>query len=89
MVATAAGCGEPGGDGGDEDASTSCTTQMYATYGDAGFEAVVAKILQNIGTVSAMNPSPIGDSFKNLNANQVVREVLDFLESRTREDESG
>ena len=74
------GCGgdsEPGGD-----ASASCTNTMYDTYGQTGFEAVVEKILVNIGTVSAMNPSPIGDSFKGLTPTQVAaveNDLLDFL----------
>ncbi len=55
---------------------------MFAKYGQAGFEAVNDEILTNIGTVSAMNPSPIGDSFKGLSADDVARveaNLLDFL----------
>lgn len=75
-----AGCGDesPGGD----DAAIACTRQMYDTYGQAAFEAVVDRILVNIGTVSAMNPSPIGDSFKGLSPAQVAaveNDLLDFL----------
>jgi hemoglobin len=62
--------------------NTSCTTQMYAKYGQAGFEAVNAKILENVVAVSSMSPSPIGDSFKGLSADDVARveaNLLDFL----------
>ncbi len=66
----------------EEDASVSCTGQMYDKYKQAGFEAVNKNILTNIGTVSAMNPSPIGDSFKALTPAQVEAveaSLLDFL----------
>jgi Bacterial-like globin len=56
-------------------AAPSCTKQMYA-------KAVNSKILSNISTVSAMNPSPIGDSFKGLSAAavaQVEANLLDLL----------
>ena len=59
-----------------------CTKEMYGKYKQAGFEAVNAKILENIGKVSAMNPSPIGDSFKGLSEDDVARveaNLLDFL----------
>ncbi len=59
------------GDTGEDAGSTNCTTEMYAKYKQAGFEAVNANILTNVGTVSAMNPSPIGDSFKGLTTDQV------------------
>jgi hypothetical protein len=65
----------------DEDpAPTSCTTQMYGKYGQAGFEAVNAAILENIVEVSAMSPSPIGDSFKGLSATDVERVEANLLD---------
>jgi hypothetical protein len=71
------------GDGdGDGDAPASCSSEMYAKYKDAGFQAVTDNILANIGTVSAMEPSPIGDSFKGLTADDVARveaNLFDFL----------
>jgi hypothetical protein len=59
-----------------------CSADMFEKYGQAGFEAVNQNILANVGTVSAMNPSPIGDSFKGLSADDVARveaNLLDFL----------
>lgn len=59
-----------------------CTTQMYAKYGQAAFEAVNKKVLENVLQVSSVNPSPIGDSFKGLTAQAVARveaNLLDFL----------
>jgi hypothetical protein len=82
------GAGDGAGDGGDGDGSddvdagTNCTTQMFGKYGEAGFMAVNTNILANIGTVSAQNPSPIGDSFKGLTADDVARveaNLYDFL----------
>ncbi len=75
-----AACGDDTAD--TPDAATSCTTQMYATYGQAGFEAVNAKIIENIVAVSAIEPSPIGDTFKGLTPQQVEaveNDLLDFL----------
>jgi hypothetical protein len=75
-----AGCGDDAAPG--NDAGSTCSSDMYDTYGQAGFEAVVDEILVNIGTVSAMNPSPIGDSFKGLTPTQVAaveNDLLDFL----------
>ena len=63
-------------------APTSCTTQMFGKYGQAGFEAVNSKIIENVVAVSSINPSPIGDSFKALSADDVARveaNLLDFL----------
>lgn len=63
-------------------AAPSCSSEMYGKYKQAGFEAVNAKIIANIGKVSAMNPSPIGDSFKGLSQADVQRveaNLLDFL----------
>ncbi len=77
-LGTLGACSDDDDDGGDD----TCTSQMYAKYGQAGFEAVNDQILVNIGSVSAMNPSPIGDSFKGLTAAQVARveaNLLDFL----------
>lgn len=75
----AVGCG---GDDGEEPPPGECSSEMFGKYGQAGFEAVNANILENIGTVSAMNPSPIGDSFKGLDPADVARieaNLLDFL----------
>lgn len=66
--------------GSQQDSSTSCTTQMYSKYKQAGFEAVNAKILENVTTVSAMNPSPIGDSFKGLTQADVARVEANLLD---------
>lgn len=85
VLACAAGCGDDDDkttDTGKDAGSGSCTTQMYDKYGQAGFEAVNKNILENIGTVSAMSPSPIGDSFKGLRPVQVEAveaSLLDFL----------
>lgn len=71
-----------GNNGDTDDAGANCTNQMYDKYKQAGFEAVNTNILTNIGTVSAMNPSPIGDSFKGLTPDQVEAveaNLLDFL----------
>lgn len=76
LFAAACGSDDP------EPAAGECSADMFAKYGQAGFEAVNAEILANIGTVSAMNPSPIGDSFKGLAADDVARveaNLLDFL----------
>ena len=78
-LAFAIGCGDGGS--GDEDTGE-CSADMFAKYGQAGFEAVNGNILTRIGTVSAMNPSPIGDSFKGLTPDDVTRveaNLLDFL----------
>jgi len=83
VVACAGGCGEDDKTETSEDAGEeNCTTQMYDKYKQAGFEAVNQNILENIGTVSAMSPSPIGDSFKGLTPVQVEAveaSLLDFL----------
>src|SRR5687768_13134728 len=76
------GANNNGDNGATDDAGASCTTQMYDKYKQAGFEAVNTNILTNVGTVSAMNPSPIGDSFKGLTPDQVAAveaNLLDFL----------
>lgn len=57
-----------------------CTTQMYAKYKRAGFEAVNSKVLENINVVSSMNPSPIGDSFKGLTPTGVARVEANLLD---------
>lgn len=85
----ATGCGdsdsdtEAAADGGSDVADAGpCSSRMYAKYGKAGFTAVNKNILTNITTVSAMNPSPIGDSFKGLAPVQVEAveaSLLDFL----------
>ncbi len=76
----AVGCGSDGE--GDDPPAGECSADMFEKYGQAGFEAVNANILANVGTVSAMNPSPIGDSFKGLSQADVSRveaNLLDFL----------
>lgn len=75
----AVGCGS---DGEAEDPPGECSSEMFAKYQQAGFEAVNANILTNITTVSAMSPSPIGDTFKGLSPDDVARieaNLLDFL----------
>jgi len=79
VLACIAGC-----DGSSNGSSTNatCSQQMYAKYGQAGFEAVTHKIIENIAAVSAEEPSPIGDSFKGLSAEEVgliEANLLDFL----------
>jgi hypothetical protein len=74
----AVGCGSDS----EDPPAGECSAEMFDKYGQAGFEAVNANILANIGTVSAMNPSPIGDSFKGLAPADVARveaNLLDFL----------
>ncbi len=78
----AVGCGDSDGDTEAETEPGPCSGMMYAKYKQAGFEAVNKNILANIGTVSAMSPSPIGDSFKGLQPVQVEAveaSLLDFL----------
>jgi hemoglobin len=76
VTATACGTDDP------EPQPRECTADMFGKYGQAGFEAVNTKILENITTVSSMNPSPIGDSFKGLSQADVDRieaNLLDLL----------
>lgn len=77
FMMTAVGCGSD-----DPEPAGECSSEMFAKYKQAGFEAVNAEILANIGDVSAMNPSPIGDSFVGLSQTDVERieaNLLDFL----------
>lgn len=71
LVTMVIACTLVAGCGSDEEEGT-CTTEMFEKYGAAGFAAVTDNILTNIGTVSAMNPSPIGDSFKGLTTQEVA-----------------
>ncbi len=74
--------GAANNNGDTEDAGVSCSSQMYDKYKQAGFEAVNKNIIANVGTVSAMTPSPIGDSFKGATPAQVAAieaSLLDFL----------
>jgi hemoglobin len=76
IVLSAAACTD------DSEPAGSCTTQMFSKYGQSGFEAVNSKIIENVVAVSSINPSPIGDSFKALGADDVARveaNLLDFL----------
>lgn len=85
VVACAAGCGDEDdktADEGEDAGAENCSTQMYDKYKQAGFEAVNKNILENVVSVSAMSPSPIGDSFKGLMPVQVEAveaNLLDFL----------
>jgi Bacterial-like globin len=51
--------------------SAACSQDMYAKYKDAGFTAVNTKIIENTVKISAMNPSPIGDTFKPIIADKM------------------
>jgi hemoglobin len=76
------GTGGCGTDDPPDDAPRECSADMFAKYGQAGFEAVNTNILENVLDVSAMSPSPIGDSFVGLSADDVSRveaNLLDFL----------
>ena len=66
-------------DEGDDPGGT-CTTQMYAKYGQAGFAAVNDKILKNIVQVGSINPSPIGETFKGLTQQGVDRVEANLLD---------
>ncbi len=78
LMMTAVGCGSDD----PEPPAGECSSEMFAKYKQAGFEAVNSEILANIGEVSAMNPSPIGDSFVGLSQTDIDRieaNLLDFL----------
>jgi hypothetical protein len=77
LAATSSACGT------DEDPDPTpreCSADMFDKYGQAGFEAVNTKILENITAVSSLNPSPIGDSFKGLSGDDVARVEANLLD---------
>ena len=58
------GAGGGGGGGGAGGASAACSQDMFNKYKAAGFTAVNDLIIAKTVALSAMSPSPIGDTFK-------------------------